>query len=35
MQETDLFPPIKKYLENAGYSVRAEVKLTAVQPEQE
>ena len=26
MQETDLFPPVKKYLEANGYTVRAEVK---------
>ena len=26
MQETDLFPPVKKYLEASGYTVRAEVK---------
>ncbi|MCK4957527.1 MAG: hypothetical protein KAS49_07805 [Candidatus Cloacimonetes bacterium] len=25
MKESDLFPPIKKYLESAGYTVRAEV----------
>jgi hypothetical protein len=26
MKETDLFPPVKKYLESAGYTVRAEVQ---------
>jgi hypothetical protein len=26
MKETDLFPPVKKYLETNGYTVRAEVK---------
>ncbi|MDO9577905.1 MAG: DUF2161 family putative PD-(D/E)XK-type phosphodiesterase [Candidatus Cloacimonadales bacterium] len=26
MQETDLFPPVKKYLEANGYTVRAEVQ---------